>query len=440
MTRRAGVGRQDGARRGFLLVATGTGVAQLLGAASVPLLTRLYSPADFATFTIVYAVTVVGGVAAAGRYDLAVVLPVEPAVARRVVALGLRVSLGTWVVGSVVVLLAGRQVEAWFGQPLLPWLWAAPAGMALMGAYLCYSQLAARERRFGLVGRRAAVQVAVMVVVQVAAGPFTDGPGGLVVGMLVGQAAAVLSLHRAFRHDDAGGTKAGAVPGRGPAPPSPAGLAAVARRYRRFPLLLAPQGVANALGVQLPLVLVGLLYDAGTTGQFGMVQRVLALPVTLVGTAAGQVFLSEIAARVRDRSAGSRALLLRASRLLVVPAVALAGVLLVGAPALFTVVFGPEWATAGDFARLLALPVAAQMVAAPLSQVLVVTERQLALLVWDGVRIALMVAVAVAARAADWAPDRTVAGLAAVLLGAYVVQWFLSLHAAARSDARATTR
>ena len=53
----------------------GTGLAQVLPIAVLPILTRMYSPEEFGIFAIYMAVAGILGVVATGRYELSIVLP-----------------------------------------------------------------------------------------------------------------------------------------------------------------------------------------------------------------------------------------------------------------------------------------------------------------------------------------------------------------------------
>jgi len=130
-----------------------------------------------------------------------------------------------------------------------------------------------------------------MVATQVGAGLTDLKTGGLILGLGVGQATSAVSLVKgsALLSDQA---RDGREWRR---------LRQLARRYRRFPLVLAPSGVLNVMGLQLPVVLIAYWYGSSVAGWMGLTQRVLSLPVMLVGTAIAQVFPASRSRRVPAR-------------------------------------------------------------------------------------------------------------------------------------------
>lgn len=417
------VGRLSHNRRGALTILGGTAGGQVIALISAPILSRLYSPSNFGVFTVLASVISVVGTVAALRFEMAVPLPKSEGDAHGLVALGLASTGLTFLVTSGIVAFVGNRAATAFDQPeLMPWLWAVPVTSMVMGAYLVLNQLAIRHRRYGAIGRRNLFQSVAMVVTQLVAGVTGMKAGGLILGLGVGQATSAISLVRG-----SGLLSAEASEGR-----QRPQLRKMVRRYRRFPLILAPSGLLNVLGLQLPVVLIAYWYGSSVAGWMGLTQRVLSLPVMLVGAAIAQVYLGELARAARDDLPRARLLFLSASKRLLLIAISVAGLVMIFSPLLFGVVFGEQWKTSGQYAQALALSLAAQLIAVPVSQTLIVFERQLLQLAWDASRLALITGAVAAcyffgasALAAIWAYGVSSAT-------AYSISWFLSLHAIRR--------
>lgn len=409
--------------RGVFTILGGTAGGQALALAVAPVLSRLYSPSDFGVFTILSSLVAVVGTVSTLRFDLAIPLPKRERDAQGLVALGLISTAVTFGLTSAIVGLGGADFARAFGQSsLMPWLWFVPMTSCLMGVYLVLNQLAIRHRRYKAIGRRNLLQSAAMVATQVLAGLVGMRAGGLVLGLGVGQATSALSL--------VGGSglfSADAKEGR-----HRDRLRAVARRYRRFPLILTASGLLNVLGLQLPVLLIAYWYGSSVAGWTGLTQRVLSLPVMLVGTAIAQVYIGELSRVVRDDPAGAARLFRATSRRLLIAAAVPAIVLLVAGPQLFALVFGAEWRTSGQYAQALALSLASQLVAVPVSQTLTVLERQVTQLAWDGGRLVLLTAAVGASRSLGGSALTTLWAFGVSSAVAYCVSWILSYRAIGR--------
>ncbi|MEU4675439.1 oligosaccharide flippase family protein [Micromonospora sp. NPDC023737] len=417
-------GRLGGSRRGVLSIVTGSAVGQLLLLLAAPLLARLYSPSDFGVFAVLSTLAAILGTVAAGRFELAVPLPERDRDAHALVALGLVMALATGLLGTVVVAAARDEIAELFSQPSLrSWLWLTPWTAAAMGAVLVLNQLAIRYRRYGAIGRRNLLQYSTMLVTQVSFGAAGVRSGGMALGLAVGQCVGALSLARGARRravDEPVGTPR-------------LTLWETAVRHRRFPLLLAPSGLLNVVGLQLPVLLIAYHYGAEVAGWLGLTQRILAMPAALLGMAVAQVYLAELSRAARGGDGERpRLLFVKASRQLSVAAAVGLLALIFGAPAAFSALFGEEWVNSGRYAQALALFVATQLVASPLSQTLVVFGRQGLQLAWDAGRVVLVTG---AAGAAAWSGASALAAVWAFGVSAaisYVAGWLLSLWVVTR--------
>src|SRR5690606_31132694 len=223
-------------------------------------------------------------------------------------------------------------------------VWLVPFGIAVAGISQTVRYWAIREQAYGLIATTAMTQGIGRAAVQLTAGAVSANPIGLVVSEIVGQGAGVVRIGRlAFRD-------ALAVLGQ----PSVRELLAVACAHRRYPLVLGPAAFVTTAGLQAPALLLASLYGPGVAGFYFMTQKLLGLPVQLLGKSLSQVFLGEGARLAHSAAAALGALFDRiAKRLLLLglmPAVAIA---LFGR---WGVVFflGEHWHMAGVFIQWLA--------------------------------------------------------------------------------------
>ena len=159
-------------------------------------------------------------------------------------------------------------------------------------------------------------------------------------------------------------------------------ISAVAKRYRGFPLFSVPADTINNASRQMPVILLTTFFGPVVAGFYTLTQRALAAPSSMIAMSVGDVFKQRASVQFA-RHGNCRSEFLRTFKLLTILAVfpfmatALAG------PWLFEFVFGPEWRTAGEYARILSPLYFLGFIASPLSKMFYVAEKQAYDLVWQ---------------------------------------------------------
>jgi lipopolysaccharide exporter len=125
-----------------------------------------------------------------------------------------------------------------------------------------------------------------------------------------------------------------------------------AKDHQDFVVYSTPQNVLNAVSQGAPVILLIHYFGATAGGLYAFAVRVLQLPMNLVLTSLRQVLfqrLSEVQGSAREL----RGLFAETTFMLLGLAVIPAAAGFVLAPWLFRLVFGSEWAIAGEYARWL---------------------------------------------------------------------------------------
>jgi O-antigen/teichoic acid export membrane protein len=131
----------------------------------------------------------------------------------------------------------------------------------------------------------------------------------------------------------------------------------------------------------LPPILFASFFGAAAAGLYSLANRVLQLPMSLIGGAIGQVFFAEAAEANRRGEIGQlvAGLHSKLAHIGMAPALLL---ILIG-PDLFAIVFGEQWRVAGEFARWMAPWIYLVFVSSPLSTLFAVMEKQVQGLVFQ---------------------------------------------------------
>lgn len=352
--------------RSVLTLTTGTTLANLVPMVVAPILSRLYGPAEFGLFALYAGVAALLGVAATGRYEMAIVLPAEDADAYDLLGLSLLLAAAMATASAIAVTLFQSALLAVLHAPALGgWLAFLPLGVLLMGATQALSNWLNRRQAYRRIAESRVLQAGTTALLAIALADPTRGAGGLIVSAIAGQAVAMILLGLAVWNS----LRGAGLRFTGD------GMKRVARRYREFPRVNALHAVIDNLASSATLVLLAHAFGSVVVGHWSLVMRVLTAPVTFIGSAISQVFYQR-AAEASHRGGDLRALvrsLLRRTVWIALPAALL---LLVAGPALFRVVFGPEWEPAGRYAQILSPYMFFVFVASPLAFLPFVLDRQ----------------------------------------------------------------
>ena len=363
-----------GLLRASLTLLAGGALAQALPLLLGPLLTRLFTPAEFGHYHLFAAVAANLAVVACGRYEFALPLAQGEDEAQALRRLCLRILAG-------VTALSGLGSAGWWLAGGAAWVAWLPLAVAAAGAVSLATLWATRAQRYAALAAARVLQYGGAALAQAAAGWAGAGVAGLILAPIGATVLAIAWLRMPWSWSAAAGAGAGAnqaVPSAEPAGDGAGvvGLGEVARRHREFPLLNTPHAFAGALQDTLAVALVAAALGPAAAGFWGLALRYLKAPATLVGGAVSQALYPQLAAAGPGATAEAR----RALRLLmgVLAALAAALVLLLGvaAPWAFEALFGAPWREAGELARALGPYIGLHFIASPLGVVTLAWQAQ----------------------------------------------------------------
>lgn len=346
------------------ILTTGTLLGRGIAVIAMPLLTRLYTPEDFSALASYSAALGILSVIACLRFEIAIPLAENEATAASLLMAAL---LGPIVLAAAVALLAlliGDQMAHLFPQfANSTILWLLPPGVLLVGMYQAMQFWATRKKQFSYIASTRVMQALAGVSSMLALGFGGIGAAGLTFGHMVMQGAG--AVHLAVRTLRAEPSLLRGVTGQD--------IIAAVHEYRRFPLWSMPEALANVAGLQIPILLIASFADSGEAGQFIIAMQVMVMPMMLVGSSLGQVYLSRAPAEHRNG-------VLVAFTLSMIKRLALLGTIpitLLGltAPWTFPMVFGESWARGGVIAAMMVPWIVLQFICAPVSMVLHVVGR-----------------------------------------------------------------
>ncbi len=347
-----------------LKLATGTVLARVITLGAMPIVTRLYSPEDFALLAVYMAVLGMISIVACLRFDIAIPLAENDKDAVNLLALSLLAVLLVVSITSFIILFAPASVSKLLGSSeIMPYIWLAPLGFAMAGTYSAMQHWFTRMRRFSAIALTRIAQATTGVVTMLALGWVGIAPLGLLLGNALNIGSGGIGLgHRALQADS--------IIFRGISIDK---MVVTFRKYIRYPLFSTPEALANTAGIQVPILLIA-AQGGSEAGFLFLAKLIIAVPMSLLGGSIAQVYMSRASEEFRNGSlAKFTSSIMR--QLAVVGAVPL---ILIGiiSPMAFPFLFGEEWGRAGEIVSWLVPWMVLQFIASPVSMVMFVVGRQ----------------------------------------------------------------
>ncbi len=353
-----------GVARSVVLVGAAAAIGQGALVLASPVLARLYSPQAFGLLSIYSASLTVMLAVSSLRFDLAVPIADDAREAVHLLLFSVLVALITSIVLGVVLLLWGSRIAQFAGaSQLAPLLWLLPIALFVASISQGVASWAVYHRTFPALGRMRAIQGLAQAIFQSGLGVVRAGPGGLIVGDVVGR---VLGTEQLIR------------PLVATLRITQVDIRLMLRQARArwgFARVMSVASLLNALSLQVPFLLIPGLFDLDSSGEYFLAYRMLVLPASIVGAGVSQVFFGEASHRRDDRKR-LHDIALNVAVSLLVFSIPTYTIVMVGGPDMIELLFGSRWATAGTYAQIMAPSLILWSVASPISTLLLVGRRE----------------------------------------------------------------
>ena len=355
--------------RNVLTLMSGTTIAQAIPVAVTPILTRIYSPAEFGLFAVYMALISIGAMIATGRLEMAVLIARKDSEALQLAVISFVISGIISLLALVAIAIWGQKMAALSGQPGLEnWLYIVPFSIFLFSVYKVLLHWLNRKKQYGLMSQNRVIQSGSISALQVAVGLAPKITTGLAIADCLGRAAALLLILNRI-------TATVKLPEF-----NRVRQYALIRRYRKFPFLGSPASLLNVLSLQMPYVIIPAIFTSAIAGMYFLVFRVLMLPIALIGEAMMEVFRSRAMEDLKEYGT-CRPLFIKTLLSLTVIGLPPALLLILFGQEIFAFVFGEDWREAGLYATILAPMALFRLACAPLGGVLFIREK-LKLVLW----------------------------------------------------------
>lgn len=338
---------------------TGTGIAQAIPIAIIPILTRMFSPEDFGLLALYAACVSILGVVATGRYEIAIMLPKDDEDARLLLQLSMLVALFVSLLISIPISIWNAQIAHFLGnEDIAVWLYLVPVSVLFTGIYQALTYWNNRQKKFINTAVSRVNQSLFQGFAQTSLG-FLQVSGGLICGQFIGIVSGSIYLLKKDRNYKSliRKSKINSIQKQG-------------IKYHKFPTYGVWGALCDAGAVQMPVILLTKFYSNSVTGMFSLTFRVLNMPTSIISSAIAQVLFQKVVEISQTEPEKLNLYIIKMFLLLFVIYLPAVPVLFIWGESLFSIIFGNEWSQAGVYAGYLVIAVAVRFAVSPLSAVL----------------------------------------------------------------------
>lgn len=319
-------------------------VAQAIGLIVYPILTRLYSPADFGLLNLFLSIGGVFALLSTAEYQYAIVLPKEDKEARTVIYVCIKL-LVCVVVFLLLSVTQSSYIAQLFNTPELRlWYWLIPIFVLVIGMWNICSCYYTRVKQFGKISFYQLSQSSLSAVAKVGFGWIGWTQAGLLVSSVFAPFIALIgvigtklcrekNISRSIR-------------------PSSADCLSIAKTYRNFPMYSLPRALMNNIGGNMPTLLLTPFFGLKECGFWGMALTLGFRPINIICNSIYQVIFQRITEDVNNRKT-IRRFLLNYIKQIFIFAIPCFVVLFCVLPFLTEMLLGTEWKSTSVYLQIM---------------------------------------------------------------------------------------
>lgn len=360
--------------RNVAIVLSGAALAQLITVLFSPVISRLFTPADFGVLGSFMVLVGFAGPIATMSFSSAIVLPRQEEEATALAWLCLLISAGTSIVALIAIIVFRLTTGNHFAGMLGNLLFLLPLAIFFEGLFQVAQQWMLRDKLYRLSAQINVAQAAISTGIKVAAGVFFPTSSALVVTSLLATPINAVSLALTLNYLSA--------PARWPKRVQSGPVRAAARRYADFPFYRMPQLLFNVGAQGIPLLVLASYYGVTIAGYFTLTNTVLNAPTWLLSKTVSDVFFPRLVDATHRRERITPLIMKATGALAAVSAVPLGALMLAG-PSIFALFFGSKWYEAGQYAQWLSLLTLTTLAMRPLLSALPILKLQGTYLVFE---------------------------------------------------------
>lgn len=341
--------------RNISLLSGGNIIAQLIPIMFAPILSRIYSPNDYGTFSSYYVIFGLFSIIATGRYEYSLLHPKSD----NDVLIIVKISLYFALFLGISVFITSI-TYSFFNKLQIYYFTTLPLSVAGTGLFQTCNSWLNRYAFYKHIIFGKLIQNISKTFFEIFFGVFGLNSGGLFIGHFIGVFFAniyfLLFTKLKINLISKFNTKIR--------------MLELAKEYKDYPLYNLPFSFIDRLATSVPLLFISFSFNSQDIGHFGFTERIIYSPFSLISAPIAMVLLKEVSQLYREHKS-IKVIMKQITKTLIYLSIVPFLILLIFSNTLFSQIFGIEWAASGKIASILSLSFMVKSIISPLSNIFI---------------------------------------------------------------------
>lgn len=329
--------------KNVLILASGTGMAQIIPIFTSPINRRLYTPEDYGLIGLILSISAICASLATGRYEMAIMLPKNLTKAVSLVWLSTIIAAIFSILLFLIVLFFKAPIARLLNNDLIEnWLFLVPLivfGTALYKIFYNYNN---RLKNYKAISRTQLTRAVIGAAIMIGLGFGLEGSNiGLMISAVVATYAGISLLSKPFIKESNYKVEIDKVL-----------MKSVAQEYVKFPKFSVWAGLANTASNHLLKIFIFITFSTTMLGQYSLTVLVCGAPSLVLGTALSQVYYQRVI-EIKNRGEDTRKMFLKTLKTVTLISLAVFTLLFFIAGPAIKLVYGENWTVAAKLTTIM---------------------------------------------------------------------------------------
>ncbi len=354
-------GTKGSFKRNTLIMSSGALINIGISIILYPIITRLYSDEDFGNYGLLFSVITTLGLVATFLYPTGLVIPKFRSQFHSLLKLCFILTGASFLVISIWILLFKDSFLFIFKlYNVEEYLFLIPIGVVLVSLKTIFLNINVRKKLFKENAFSNVVAGSSLKILNIGyAISFSASGFGLLITHFISIGIQVVTLGlKKMKKDLFFSFRS-----------SNSTLFSTAKEYRKYPLNLLPGNIINKYTSDLPILLLGVYFEAAIAGAYVLAHNILSIPLNVLGLSLSSVFLQKSNELNNTNPELLTSFTRNLNRKMTLLGALVFGFVFAFGDYLFYLFFGKEWLLAGTTASILSLYFIIKLVSGPLAVV-----------------------------------------------------------------------